>query len=214
MVNSKKPRKVSKRYKKIEGKSIIEMSIKTPDHLFDGRDPAPYREKDLDEDAARYILTSLQELPDDQPTQLRVYLTGGQYSLQSPSSITEAIRNYFNYEAEMKSKERRNHLYIALRALLIGLSFLLAFVYLDEKLHKESFSSTYIREGLELLVWVSLWQPVYYFLYEWLPIRDEEQLLRRAANLDIHVTLQEGSLIKIPDKFNQPLKSLSMQFKG
>jgi hypothetical protein len=189
MLFTKKLNKVSKRYRKIDGKNTIEMSVKSPEHLFDGRDPAPFREKDLDEDAAKYIVTSLRELPEDQPAQLRIYIAQQRVIGESESSIMDAIRKYFEYEAEMKRAERQHFFKIAFRALFVGLLILFCFVYFqgNVKADEGNLLMTYIHEGLHLLVWVSLWQPLYYLLYEWLPIREEELLLERTADLDIQI---------------------------
>ena len=48
------------RYPVEGGRAVIEIKVKTFHHLFDQRDPAPFRDKDLDEDAAEYILICAQ----------------------------------------------------------------------------------------------------------------------------------------------------------
>jgi len=215
MLFTKNLNKVSKRYRKIDGKNTIEMSIKSPEHLFDGRDPAPFREKDLDEDAAKYILTSLRELPEDQPAQLRIYVAQQRVIGESESSMMNAIRKFFEYEAEMKRAERQHHFRIALRALLIGLTILFCFVNFEATHHfKENLLMTYINEGLHLLVWVSLWQPLYYLLYEWWPIRDQEYLIERAADLDIQI-IYRGDAVNEPKREEnlRTLSGLAVQYK-
>ncbi len=42
-------------------------------------------------------------------------------------------------------------------------------------------------EGLHILGWYSMWKPVYFGLYEWWPIREDEVLLLKAANMDVEV---------------------------
>ena len=64
--------KLKRRYKKVDDKTIIEMNLKNADYLFDRRDPAPFREKDLDEDAAKYITTSLREIDEDEDVLLKI----------------------------------------------------------------------------------------------------------------------------------------------
>jgi len=49
------------RYKHAEGKRWIEVRIKSAQQLFDARDPAPFRERDLDDDFVEYILSSVSE---------------------------------------------------------------------------------------------------------------------------------------------------------
>ena len=49
------------RYKHAEGKRWIEVRVKSSQQLFDARDPAPFRERDLDDDFVEYILSSVRE---------------------------------------------------------------------------------------------------------------------------------------------------------
>lgn len=198
--NNHKNSKRNKRYKKINGKNTIEMNIKTTDHLFDLRDPAPFREKDLDEDAAKYIVTSLRELPVDQPAQLKIYISQGRHPTDNDNSLKEAIRAHFSYEAEMKRSERRHIFKVAFRALFIGLSFLFVCIYLSSLIDpKGSVFLTYITEGLHILGWYSMWKPIYFALYEWWPIRDDELLLERASDLEMEI-LYRSEMIEIPKK--------------
>lgn len=189
-----------RRYKKINGKNTIEMSIRTTDHLFDGRDPAPFREKDLDEDAVKYITTSLRELPEDQPAQLKIYFSEPRGAKEGEGTLKEAIRRHFEYEAEMKRRERRHIIRIALRAMVIGLSFLFVCIYLSSFINADkSIFHKYVSEGLNILGWYSMWKPIYFGLYEWWPIRDDELLLKRASELDMEI-LFRNEMIEIAKK--------------
>lgn len=200
MFFNNKDTKRNKRYKKINGKNTIEMNIKTTDHLFDGRDPAPFREKDLDEDAAKYIITSLRELPEDQPAQLKIYITQSRKPTESESGLREAIRKHFAYEAEMKRSERRHIFKVAFRSMIIGLTFLFICIYLSSFIDpKGGLFLKYINEGLHILGWYSMWKPIYFTLYEWWPIRDDEILLERASELDMEI-LYRNEMIEIAKK--------------
>ena len=215
--NNSTPKR-NKRYKKINGKNTIEMNIKTADHLFDGRDPAPFREKDLDEDAAKYIITSLRELPEDQPAQLKIYITQPRYKSESEASLKEAIRKHFEYESEMKKSERRHIFKVAFRALMIGLTFLFFCIYFSSFINPDaSLFHKYINEGLHILGWYSMWKPIYFALYEWWPIRDDELLLQRASELDMEI-LYRNEMIEIAKKEDtqellKKLASLNVSYK-
>lgn len=201
----------SKRYKKINGKNTIEMSIKTTDHLFDGRDPAPFREKDLDEDAAKYIITSLRELPEDQPAQLKIYISQTRLPTENDISLKEAIRKYFEYESEMKRSERKHILNVAARSLAIGLSFLFLSIYISSFIDPDKgLFMKYISEGVHILGWYSMFHPISYALYEWWPVRDDEILFQRASELDMEI-LYRNEMIEIAKKEDaqELLKKLS-----
>ena len=44
------------RYRVEDGRSCIDIKVRHSGQLFDGRDPAPFRERDLDEDAVDYVM--------------------------------------------------------------------------------------------------------------------------------------------------------------
>ena len=196
--NNNKPR--ARRYKKINGINTIEMTIKTTDHLFDGRDPAPFREKDLDEDAAKYIATSLRELPEDQPAQLKIYISQPRTHDASETALKEAIRKFFEYEAELKRSEKRHVFKVAFRSLFIGLSFLFLSIYISSFIDPDKgLFMRYVNEGIHILGWYSMFHPISYALYEWWPVRDAELLFARASELDIEI-LYRNEMIEIPRK--------------
>lgn len=208
----------NKRYKKINGRNTIEMNIKTTDHLFDGRDPAPFREKDLDEDAAKYIITSLRELPDDQPAQLKIYITQPRGVSENDSSIKEAIRKYFEYESDMKRLERRHIFKVAFRSLFIGLTFLFLSIYASSFIDPDKgLFLKYINEGIHILGWYSMFHPISYALYEWWPIRDDEILFERASELEMEI-LFRNEMIEIAKKeesqeYLKKLANLAVSYK-
>ncbi len=196
--NNNKPR--ARRYKKINGINTIEMTIKTTDHLFDGRDPAPFREKDLDEDAAKYIATSLRELPEDQPAQLKIYISQPRTHDASETALKEAIRKFFEYEAELKRSEKRHVFKVAFRSLFIGLSFLFLSIYISSFIDPDKgLFMRYVNEGIHILGLYSMFHPISYALYEWWPVRDAELLFARASELDIEI-LYRNEMIEIPRK--------------
>jgi hypothetical protein len=49
---------------RVEGeRTCIDIRLRGVQQLFDGRDPAPFRERDLDEDAVDYIRAAADEIP-------------------------------------------------------------------------------------------------------------------------------------------------------
>lgn len=180
--------KLKRRYKEIDGVTVIEMNLKNADHLFDGRDPAPFREKDLDEDAAKYITTSLREIDEADEVRLKIFISQPRGPQDHGHFIKDAINTYFSYEAELKRSERDHILRMAFKSLVIGLTVLSTCLYFSQLLEaQQGFLSKFLMEGLHILGWYSMWKPVYFGLYEWWPIREDEVLLLKAANMDVEV---------------------------
>jgi hypothetical protein len=114
--------KLKHRYRLIDGRPTIELKLKTPNQLFDERDPAPFRERDLDDDAVQYILSSYRELP-GREAKLSLYFAGmGDFEGHS-DIIRRAIHSHFEYEGELRHRQLRDILKQGCLSLLIGLSF-------------------------------------------------------------------------------------------
>lgn len=55
------------RYRVEDGRSCIDIKVTHSRQLFDFRDPAPFRERDLDDDVVDYLLAAAEEIPRKQP---------------------------------------------------------------------------------------------------------------------------------------------------
>jgi hypothetical protein len=63
------------RYRVEEGRSCIDLKVRHSRQLFDTRDPAPFHERDLDEDAVEYLLAAAQEIPRNRPLAIVVTIS-------------------------------------------------------------------------------------------------------------------------------------------
>ena len=61
-------------YRREDDHTLIEIRLENVRQLFDNRDPAPFRLKDLDRDAAEYIEGAAEELPSNVRLKLVVHL--------------------------------------------------------------------------------------------------------------------------------------------
>lgn len=183
-----------KRFKSIGGRPVIELNLKTPHQIFDERDPAPFRERDLDDDAAHYILSSYRELPATPTPKLSLYFTTMGEFESHPGSITKAIRSYFEYESQSKRRELRvlfNHGFISL---LIGLSFLLVCTYISFVVDSRGYAGywpTFAHEGLLLMGWYAMWKPINTFLYDWWPLRETIEVLDHLSDIEVDISVSE-----------------------
>lgn len=178
-------RTLKNRYRMVDGKPTIDLKLKTPNQLFDERDPAPFRDRDLDDDAVRYIVSSYKELPTEKEATLSLYFAsmGG---FEGTDEIRRAIHSYFVYEAEQKRRELRETFKHGFISLAIGLSFLLTCTWFSITVDAEgSLFRSLMKEWLMLMGWVSTWKPISIFLYEWWPIRGAMRTLRELGEIEI-----------------------------
>ena len=102
----------------------VELKLRTPHQLFDERDPSPFRERDLDDDAAKYIHGSFRDLRDHRRAKLSIYFeTLGEFR-DRPQIIVDAIHSFFSFEADSKRRELREIFRQGVIALFIGICFL------------------------------------------------------------------------------------------
>ncbi len=186
------------RYPVIDGKTSIELKLKTPHQLFDERDPAPFREKDLEDEAVRYILSAYQGVPADENIQLAIYFASMGDFAPNPNVIKDAIHTYFRYEAELKRQELRNIFKQGFISLLIGLTFLLIITYSTFRLKQtdSDFLKSFLHESLFIMGWVAMWRPISIFLYEWWPIHSAYRMLCELGEIEIQIAPLERAILR------------------
>jgi hypothetical protein len=177
------------RYRVIGGVPSIELKLRSPRQLFDERDPAPFRERDLDDDAVRYIVTSFRELKDQEDVKVQLYFESlGEFE-NNPIDIGRALHSFFRYESDMRRRDLRSIFHQGLFSLAIGLVFLTLctwFAYGFENQHP-LFWQSLLHEGLLVAGWVSMWKPISIFLHEWWPIADDVRTYARLSEVEVEV---------------------------
>lgn len=175
------------RYKHAEGKRWIEVRVKNPLQLFDARDPAPFRERDLDDDFVEYILASAREFSVATPLKIVIYVEEKEGRELSKDSIREAIHSYLSYRIEieqglLKAFLKRTQLYF-----VIGLIVLGACLGLAQSLTISAKPSLFaiLREGLVIFGWVSLWKPIELMLFDWYPLWEKLSFYKKLLRTEI-----------------------------
>ncbi len=172
-----------------DGSKIIEIFVKNPAQLFDSRDPAPYRERDLDDNLVTYILSSAQEFSLNTAIKLKVLISAAGVPGAECESIATSIHNYFTYEEDLAKSQLRKVFRDGRLFLLIGLATLFV-CFLASNFVEANFEfnvKPFVREGLLISGWVAMWRPIEVFLYDWWPIRERIRLLEKLSRIEIEV---------------------------
>lgn len=183
------------RYRLEGGKTCIDIKLRSADQVFDGRDPAPFHERDLDADAVEYILEAVQEISPKAPTKMVFWIA--EPALHLPSEVfAGAVRAHFAYEVERLSRRIREHVRQGEMILLLGLAVLVLFLTLAEltKWMREGTLRQILREGLVIIGWVAMWRPLEVLLYDWWPLVRQRRLCARVAEMEIEVQTRDGAL--------------------
>lgn len=178
-------------YYKREGNTyLIEIRLSDIRQLFNSLDPAPFFEKDLNNDAESYIVLSVNEFPIKTPLKLVFYLPQ-QTEDEAKKILPSAIHNYFNYRKCSTAKELRHTLRQGRISLLIGLVFLAICISISKliSLLGDGTFVNIITEGLLIVGWVAMWRPLEIFLYDWWPIRHTQEIFEKLNLIEIDIRI-------------------------
>jgi hypothetical protein len=173
-------------YRREDGVWLIELRLRELRQLFERLDRAPFREKDLDSAAERYIDDAVRELGTARPTRLVIHLPEPECGSADAGSLPAAVANYFRYRAGQTRTELVGLLRRALVNLMIGLLFLAACLALRRSLQIAG-SHEVVTEGLLIIGWVALWRPVEMFLYDWWPLRQQQNRFDAIARMPVEL---------------------------
>src|SRR5687767_5358292 len=101
-------------YRTENGDAILDVRVSKLDRLFDNRDPAPFRERDLDPALVEYLVDWARDVPRSE--RMRVVFWIGEPC--PPEEVQAAVRTHFEYEIDRAIRRRREHLRTGWVALL------------------------------------------------------------------------------------------------
>lgn len=170
----------------------IELNLESIDQLFNTMDPSPFHEKDLDEDAAEFILSWAQEFHPPEPVDLIVHLEKMPESHNAHRLVEDAVHHYFAYRARLNRLEFKRLMKQGRLSLLVGLSFMAACFLTIELFVSKNLAAfpSFIKEGLTIAGWVAMWRPLQIYLYEWWPLRQRGQVFEKLSRMPVEVRAQ------------------------
>jgi len=195
VLSPKKAQKVSMKsiessYKLENGYYLIEIRLSNLDQFFNNLDPSPFHDKDIDDDAERYIIDSVRAFPTKTPLKIVFYLPLEHHEKAS-KILPYAIENYFDFKTKMAGNELKSTLYEGRIALLLGSIFLAicisaraALSFLADK----TFGSI-ILEGFNIVGWVAMWKPIQIFLYEWWSLYRKIKIFEKIRDIPLSIYL-------------------------
>lgn len=182
-------------YRRDGGHVCIDIRVRTAAQLFDGRDPAPFLERDLDQHAVEYILDAADEIAKAEPLRLVVHVAEGPEPALGADVVQDAMTSHFQRERQRAARELARHMRRAYAVAAIGLATLTAFLGLAELMATRwpGTLGRVLQEGLVITGWVALWRPLDLLLYDWWPIAQDRARLDRLAASDIVVVFGTDS---------------------
>ena len=167
---------------------LIEIKLKSLKQLYNSYDPAPFLEKDLDDDAVDYIVSSVKEFSLKTKHKLVLYFPKHIKKKIHPTDLITGIHTFFDYRRIVTMKRLTEILNEARSKSLIAFLFLFICLLAAERLsHYEGIFSTLVSEGFIITGWVAMWRPLDAILYDWLPVRHNAKVYEKISKMDIQV---------------------------
>ncbi len=183
------------RYRLHGGKRWIEVRIKSALQLFDARDPAPFRERDLDDDFVEYIVTSAREFSHKTALKIVIYIDSVETTDLSNNSIREAIQSFLYYQIDLIQSDLKTYIRRSQLFLLIGLAMLVTCISIAQNLEVPNPPGAIgvLREGVVIFGWVSIWKPIELILFDWYPLYEKLKFYKKilATEIDIQFAKNE-----------------------
>lgn len=180
--------KILSRYRKENDYHCIDTYIKNFNQLFDGRDPSPFMERDLDEDFSRYLILATRELAEAEKIKLVLKLPDQASPFLTAHEIETSISNYYNFEMQNSQNDLKTLFRQGQISLALGLSFLIV-CYTGAYFAREYQGLFFgvVAEGFHVMGWVAMWRPINIFLYDWWPIRDRIRLMAKLQKIKVEL---------------------------
>lgn len=170
---------------------LIHIKLDRIEQLFNSLDPTPFLGRDLDPSADDFIAGWAEEHPREGAFKICIQLLESGDLEHAQVRAQQAVTGY--YQARVVAQQQQLHrLFRHGRiSLIVGITFLVACHLLSELLVQRFAEETLpalLAQGLIIAGWVALWHPLEIFLYEWWPLRQRLNLLRRLAAAQVEVT--------------------------
>lgn len=169
---------------------LIEIELESLMQIFNSFDPAPFHEKELDANAEVYIYNSVAEFPLKKPLELMIYLPPSEIGKDTGEILKKAIKNHFSYRILLTDIELRRVLQRGRRNMAIGIVFLFLCLLTIGLLStlEGGLLKTMLSEGLTIIGWVAMWEPVNAFLYGWWPLIQKKNFYNRIIGMNVKVS--------------------------
>jgi hypothetical protein len=171
-----------------EQSGVLNLYLADSRQLFNSMDPAPFHQRDLDTEAATYIVDWAREVPTGRPLSLVLHLGRAASPDESLEILRKSVHDHFRRRAQATRRQLQQLLRQGRYSLAISLVFLALVIVVGESVASVISRASIvalIQDSLVIGGWVALWHPLNIFLYDWWPIRAEARLFERLSTMDV-----------------------------
>ena len=181
--------RLARRYRREGDAYLVEVHLRELRTLFNSLDPAPFLDKDLDDEAEQYIVGAAQEFPLATPLKLVFHVPATTHDDPAAPLLADSIHGYFDYRAAHVARRLELLLRQGRLSLLIGIGFLFACLA-ARGVVAGTLTGTLrdiLTEGLLISGWVAMWRPLQIYLYDWWPLVRHRRILRKISKLPVEL---------------------------
>jgi len=178
------------RYRIENGEPCIDIKINSIEQMFDNRDPAPFRDRDLDPDLAEYLLDAGEDLAGADRVRVVFWVD----KPCTPTEVEQAVHAHFNDVISRIRRTRRRRRRTGQVTLVLALILVVALLALSQIIANLVPGSlgTGLKEGLVISSWVAMWRPVETLIYDWIPTRHERKVAEKLLEAPIEIRIGKG----------------------
>ncbi|MFA4945716.1 MAG: hypothetical protein WC789_13585 [Lentisphaeria bacterium] len=172
---------------------VIQVKLREVAQLFNSMDPAPFIEKDLDDDAWSFIEGRASDFPTATPLLLVIHLAKAPGDPRAQQTVEAAIQNFFRNRARQAKRDLNQLLRDGRTSLAVGGAFLalcLAAARLVQRLWPEAGMTPWAAEGLTIGGWVAMWRPLEIHLYGWWPLLRRLRILFKLSRIRVRIRVR------------------------
>lgn len=172
------------------GSAVIEVRVAELAQIFNSMDPSPFHEKDLDEDAEEFIVSSAKEMGTEKPLALLVHLDKPAVLPDAGHALSDAVHAFFERRSILTRRRLQELFRTGRISLAIGLLFLAASLVGGDwlvRLYPTSQLAQLAKESTIIGGWVAMWRPLEIFLYDWWPILKERRIYDRLSRMAVRI---------------------------
>lgn len=185
-----------------DGYVLIEMKLFSVIQLFNSFDPAPFREKELDNAAENYIVEVVKDFPAKTQFRIVIYLPDELIGTKDAREIPEAVRSHFQYKVRMQSRRFRERYVEGQFKLIVGILFLALATVVSLTLENYLSTNTaahLIATALQITGWVAMWEPISIFLFQLWPLVKQREIYGRISQMEISLRPNRKATSPVPE---------------
>ena len=178
------------RYRFEDGEPCVDVKLSSIEQIFDNRDPAPFRDRDLDPELAQYLLDAGEDLSAHARLRVVFWLDRAPVGKE----IEQAVHAHFEDEIRRIGRSRRRRRRTGQVSLVLAMVLVITLLSLSQLVAKLLPGSlgTGLEEGLVIASWVVMWRPVDVLIYDWIPTRHERKVATKLLEAPIEVRVGTG----------------------